>query len=396
MMRCSTFLVYLGAASLSISEIEANAIGNYPSTTSDSLVDSNFEKLQDIAAQCIDTKIMNGEDMITNALEKFEDYCTDTQTSKFESALLDYNDCTDTNFADFIETLWDASLGMTLTCASYFYKHGPALLVEITAGNISEMPFREHMPPECVDSLLGRNAFGDFLREHTIHPKKDAKCLAKLGLKVPDCTLRRWPVPIPGSALKSYSCMSNKVQQELDVCKAEVEALKCLPDVSYFKKLSDAEQDAECQKLARTCTIDRFNAGKVPSMIMFLPPPLSAQPLPDICDDDLSHDASTRLKAYQMVCFSEEDRNIWTSGERGTANVPLTDAVQKVKAAQKSTEQSSTRDMKSSSSSGFGVFLFGLIAGIVCTVLVGIFKQRSRDSGGTWQDVRVGHGQTLT
>jgi len=395
MIRYSTFLVYLGAASLSINEIEATAFENYPSDTSASLVDSNFGKLQDIADQCIEAKIMNDEDMITNALETLENYCTDTQTSKFESALLDYNDCTNTNLADFIETLWDASLGMTLTCASYFYKHGPALLVEIATGNVSEMPFQEHMPPECVDSLLGRNAFGDFFREHIIHPKKDSKCLVKLGLKVPDCTLRRWPIPIPGSLLKSYSCMSNKMQQELDMCKTEVEALKCLPDVSYFKKLSDAEQDVECQKLARTCTIDQFNAGKVPSIIMFLPPPLSAQPLPDICDDDLSRDASTRLKAYQMVCFSEEDRNIWTTGEQGTANVPLTDAVLKVKAAQKSAEQSATKDMKSSSSSGFGVFLFGLIAGIVCTVLVGIFKQR-RDSGGTWQEVSVGQGQTLT
>ena len=94
--------------------------------------------------------------------------------------------------------------------------------------------------------------------------------------------------------------------------------------------------------------------------------------------------------------FSEEDRNIWNSGERCTTNVPLTDAVQKVKAAQKSAEQSSTKDVKSSSSSGFGIFLFGLIAGIVCTVLVGIFKQRSRDSGGTWQEVDVGQGQILT
>lgn len=376
MIRYSTFLICFAAfTSPSAGELASDS-------ASDGLVDVGFSKLHDIATQCVDQEIMTGQDWIGSALKKYDQYCTDTQASKFEAKLMDYNECSGTNFEAFIETFWDAMMGMSMTCASYFYKHGTEILMDFMTGSLSQLPFRDHMSPECVDSLLGNNAFGDFVREHSIHPKKDAECLVKLGRQVPDCTLRRWPVSIPGSILKAYSCMNNKMQ-EMDMCDTEVEALKCLPSVTDIKKSKSGDM---CQKWAETCTIDKLNAGKYPSVIMILPPPLSAQPFPDICDEvDSSHDVSARLKAYQEACLSVEDRKIWTQGTSGVATVPMTETVKKLKSAQEKAEQT-PKDEKSSSSSGFMLFFFGLVVGVGGTALV----VKKKSSGNEWQPAGFG------
>jgi len=365
-MRYLTFLLYFGAASLSKGDY------SYYESEED-IYDLIFgqDKLSDIATQCIDAQGML-------YINKLDNYCTDTQASTFELALVDYNSCTSTDFSALVETFLDALLGVSLTCAPYFYKVSNVVTPiyyadddgaeDAALSKILEL-LNQPMPHECLDSFLGDNAFGDFIRQHIISPGKERECLATLGRQVPDCTLRRWPVPIPGFFLKAYSCMENKFL-ELDPCKDEMEALKCLPTVNEIK---ESNSDALCQEWTKVCTHDRMVMGKAPSMTLLLPPPLSAHPLSDICKDtDISNGISARLEAYQHKCLSDEDRKIWSQGTRGVPNIPIT---------LKMTRQKKNNS-KSSSSSGFGVFMFGLIIGIACTALLSIFNKRRNGAPG--------------
>lgn len=383
-MRYSTFLLYFGAASLSKGEdsyyeSEKNAYGR--------ILDDG--KLMDIATQCIDAQGM------PYYLNRLDNYCTDTQASKFELALVDYNSCTSTDFSALVETFWDALLGVSLMCAPYYYKVSNVVEQSYYFNDYDDdhaiskiLEFlKQPMPHECLYSLLGDNAFGDFIRQHTISPGKERECLATLGRQVPDCTLRRWPVPIPGFFLKAYSCMENKFL-ELDPCKVEMEALKCLPTVNEIK---ESNSDALCQEWTKVCTHDRILVFKTPSITLLLPPPLSAHPLSDICKDtDISNGVSARLEAYQHKCLSDEYRKIWSQGTHGVPNVPITLKMARQK----------KNNGKSSSSSGFGAFMFGLIIGIACTALLSIFNKRRNGApghyGGAFEQERLETGVQLS
>merc|ERR1711862_89877 len=70
----------------------------------------------------MDVQMMNAIDPIASLLNKFDNYCNESQAAKFEAALDEYNRCTGESLADFIETLLPAAIGASMTCAPYFYE----------------------------------------------------------------------------------------------------------------------------------------------------------------------------------------------------------------------------------------------------------------------------------
>jgi len=330
-----------------------------------SIVQQGLDLLTDLAGQCMDPQMMNAVDPVASLFDKYEDYCTDSQVTEFESALKTYNDCTGTNLSDFIETFWSAMVGVGMTCAPYVYKSLKQMSDAAERLSIT-MPFKLRMPDECVDSLMGDNAFGDFYREHTIHPGKDRVCLAQLGRTVPDCTLRRWPVPIVGAVLKYYSCAGDKLAElTADMCAKEVRALSsCLPSVNEIKGAS--VNDSQCQSVVKHCSIDKLVKEEEYSVMMLLPSPLSAAPLSDTCaDSDLSEEVSIRLEAFHRACSSNEDRAIWTQSGAGVATVSSTQR---------------TRENDSSGNSTGKTLVFGFVIGIVCTLGLTTFISRKKST----------------
>jgi len=260
-----------------------------------------------------------------------------------------------------------------MTCAPYFYEVFTKLEKHYYGDDnvYSELIFQKRMPDECVASLLGDNAFGIFFREHTMHPGKDRECLAELGRVVPDCTLRRWPIPLPGLLFQMYTCLENKTEAITNqICTQEVEVLSnCLPTADEIKTTTDENKDVyvrkiQCDQWAKACTIDSINSDDIPSIYMLLPRPLSAAPLSDTCMSiDSSHDASSRLAAYQRVCIPEKDREMWSDG----TGVP-----------ELSTSRLSSSSFGSSNSNSFWKFSLGFICGMAAVVGAAVFWDRRR------------------
>merc|ERR1719330_61254 len=387
MVRYSTPFVYFVINAIRVTEstkhksIVSRLLENYEIQDENEAfsVDDMFDALSDSMDQCVDAQMMNPIDPIGGFLNKLDDYCDESQAAKFEAALDEYNLCTGASLSDFIETLLPAIIGTTMTCAPFFY----GTMTDITQryyseGKSSDLIFQKRMPDKCVDSLLGDNPFGNFFREHTIHPGKDRVCLAELGRAVPDCTLNRWPIPLPGTFFQIYACLENKIDAVTNqMCSQEIEAITyCLPtadDINAAIENKNAnDKNTQCDMWIKACTIDSMTYYDMPSIHMLVPRPLSAAPFSDTCMNvDSSHDASSRLEAYQSACIPEEDRDIWSDG----TGVPELST----STYESSTyESSKSKDSESNSGSSFWKFSLGLFCGIVAAVGAAVFWDRRR------------------
>jgi len=166
------------------------------------------------------------------------------------------------------------------------------------------------IPQQCVDSFLGDNSVGNFMRNEMIMTKNGMTCLAKLGQSVPDCTIYRWPVPIVGPLLKVASCAYPMFEDIVSMsCEYELFVLsECLPLVSDMKNASDEM----CYKWIDQCAQKDMEFGPMPFFGMTLPPPLTARPLNDIChDQDLYDRVSRQYEIFRDECIPKEDKNIW-------------------------------------------------------------------------------------
>merc|ERR1719330_985379 len=109
--------------------------------------------------------MMYSPDPIGSLMVELENYCDESQESKFESALADYELCTGASLSDFIETLLPASIGTAMTCAPYFYESIAEFAADYYApdgGGFTELIFRKPMPDDCVVSLPETTPSGIF------------------------------------------------------------------------------------------------------------------------------------------------------------------------------------------------------------------------------------------
>jgi len=128
----------------------------------------------------------------------------------------------------------------------------------------------------------------------------------------------------------------------------------------------------QCDMWIKACTIDSIGYYDTPSIHMLLPRPLSAAPFSDTCMSvDSSHDASSRLEAYQSACIPEEDRDIWSDG----TGVP---ELSTSRLSTSTYESSKSKDSESNSGSSFWKFSLGLFVGIVAAAGAAVFWDRRR------------------
>jgi len=361
MARYSISLVYLLLGSINFIQAEKNKsltsrlldnTGGEEYYVGPTFIDDGLAQLTDFAGQCIDEQMMNANDPIDAMFKTMEKYCSAVQETKFELALKNYEQCDGARIEDFIETYWDSVVGVAMTCSGYMYRSLTAAYNEFQSEFLSmkHLPFEDRMPAECIESLLGNHGFGNFIRQNMMSPKRDFDCLKTLGREVPNCTLRKWPVPIVGPVLKFFSCADGNFDAAYaEICDGELEVLNnCLPSLKEIKNANEGS----CKTWINTCTIAEFTNGKMPSFAMIMPAPLSAAPFPDICVND---DVTARYKAYQNACLSKEDLKIWSKSTNSG------------KALGSSSRASATGN-NSSSSSNHTTLFFGFLIGVVGTV----------------------------
>merc|ERR1719498_806224 len=148
-----------------------------------------------------------------------------------------------------------------MTCLPYLFD----TFVSLSENGVPKFPL-PRIPDECVNSFLGQNEVGNFMRNEMIMTKKGMGCLAKLGETVPDCTLYRWPVPIVGPLLKLASC-AYPMFEEMFMnafpmsCGYELYLLSsCLPPLS---DIENATQDT-CNKWIDQCAQEDLSNGVIP------------------------------------------------------------------------------------------------------------------------------------
>jgi len=306
----SVFLTFLGIVGVSQGEDFISSTEDLAQSLDDVF---NVEELSAYGLQCLNgdlAKVPFAEDPFEAVIGLLENYCDEDEALTFESALEKYEQCSSYDVAEFIETFWSALVGMGMKCLGYGYQMSK-LLDDFP--NLPEMPL-PRIPDECATSFLGHNPFGNFLRYHSTQPEKEMKCLAQLNQDLPYCTLRRWPIPIVGEILKFFACFSSKLEDVYsEYCNRELKVMSgCLPPLAEMENANDQQ----CQKWLNQCTVDLTETGNMPSINMFLPPPLSSAPIADICKgtvvDDSLKDVPNHYEAFQNACFTDEDVEFWT------------------------------------------------------------------------------------
>lgn len=268
-------------------------------------VDVATEFLIDMTMQCLDDSTLNSFLDSTNPLDMLQNYCDMEQESLFEKELSSYEQCSGASISEFVQSIASAVFGGAMTCSPYLFD----TFVSFSEQGVPTFPL-PRIPEECVNSFLGRNGVGHFMRNEMIMTKKGMACLATLGNSVPDCTLYRWPVPIVGPILKFASCAYPMFEDMFAMsCDYELSVLSsCLPRVS---EITDATSDM-CSEWIGRCALEDLKYGILPFTGMILPPPLWAPPLNDICHDhSLYYDVSEQYESFRDACIPEEDKKIW-------------------------------------------------------------------------------------
>jgi hypothetical protein len=253
------------------------------------------------------TAFAGEEDAVGIFFDLFEDYCDPSQSKQFEAAMDGFHKCSGFDMTAYMETIADASLGMFMNCGRYFYKIGMQFMQE---ADPAIFPL-SRMPDQCIDAIVGDNPLGNAVRHSFEHPGFDAKCSAKLSSDLPRCTLKKWPIPIPGHFLKVTQCLAGEMVPEQEkMCDSQLEGLlMCLPDDPEL--LNGKRTDHKtCDAWIKEC------AQQFPPSNIVYPAPFNALPLSDICQEraKLYPQASERFNGFQTSCVSSQDRKFWLTG----------------------------------------------------------------------------------
>ena len=188
-----------------------------------------------------------------------------------------------------------------MNCARYIYDY--------SYGYFLSFPL-PRVPDQCVNAFVGENPMEDMIRYTLDHPGLDAKCYTQFSEDIPQCTLKQWPVPLPGSVLKVSSCVAGELVPEQEaVCDYQMEILQtCLPD---DPELLDGQQTDE-----KTCGKRITQVGKSLSTLVTFPAPFAGLPLSDVCRDRAIQypDALKKFNGFQDSCVSDDDKKFWLTG----------------------------------------------------------------------------------
>jgi hypothetical protein len=293
-----------------------------------------------------------------------EDYCDGSQASQFEAALDDFHKCSGIDYKAYQETFADSIFGMVVNCARYIYDSSDSYF----SYNFGEVSFPiPRVPDQCVNAFVGNNPMGDMIRQTLEHPGLDAKCYAKFSEDVPKCTLKQWPIPLPGRIIKVSSCVTAELVPEQEaVCDSQLEILQtCLPD---DPELFDGQQTDEktCGKWITQC------AGNMSTLVTF-PAPFAGLPLSDVCRDRAIQypDALKKFNGFQESCVSDDDKKFWLTGS-GAASL--------------SSYNQYSNGGGSSGGSKAGTFFTGLFSGMI---LIGaaFFAKRKMNGKASYNDL---------
>lgn len=266
--------------------------------------------LTDMSMQCLDDESSLTDALTSrNPFNMLQNYCDSNQMPLFEKGLETYEQCSGASILEFIQSIGSAVFGGAMTCLPYLYDNYFSNDDDFFEQSAPTFPL-PRIPQQCVDSFLGDNSVGNFMRNELTMTKNGMTCLAELGQSVPDCTLYRWPVPIVGPLLKVASCAYPMFEDIFSMsCEDELSVLsQCLPSVSEMENATDEM----CYKWIDQCAQKDMEFGPVPFFGMSLPPPLTARPLNDICHDpSLDGEVSKRYEFFRDECIPEKDKKIW-------------------------------------------------------------------------------------
>jgi len=302
--------------------------------------------------------------MIPMVLDIFDNYCDKNHADQFEKALRDFQKCSNIDMKAHYETFADSLVGVTLTCARYFVDLFPSIMMSMMPGpagyyGMSSIFPLPRIPDQCLDTFLGDNPLGHMIRSGLEHPGLDMKCYKKLSEDVPSCTLKQWPIPIPGSIVKVSSCVQSEMLPEMEsTCDMQFSILdECLDDPLV---LQGQKQDEEtCSKWISQCG----NAG---STFIAMPAPLNGLPLSDVCKEriEVHPDSAKAFEAFQKSCVADDDIKFWKNGG-GTASL-----------------KSFNKYNSGSDSSGgsvFKIFFLGLLTGMTALGAAVYLRKRRQD-----------------
>jgi hypothetical protein len=299
-----------------------------------------------------------------------ENDCDASQTDLFHKALGEFHNCSGIDILAYHETFADAVLGIFIQCARYIYEHQHQhhqrrrFLVSTDTNTTShspqDLPLLPRVPDQCVDALVGDNPLGNFIHNSIEHPTVDAKCHTTLNQNLPNCTLKQWPIPLPGRILKLSSCISREFlisEHHRSLCSLQLSLLDyCLPTDDpklYDGKPSDAET---CGKWINECHSD-FDF-MFPPLVVTLPAPFHGLPLANLCSDlaEKYTNSWKKLKGFQQSCVSADDKEFWGKGSGASSLSPLqlddSDDSSKESTANTSTTDNTTTNSSRKSSSG--------------------------------------------
>lgn len=304
-------------------------------------------------------------------LDILEDYCDEKDTSQFENALRKFQKCSQIDLEAIYETFADSIMGASLMCARYAIEVAPSIMLSYYGMMSGDMYPFPRIPEQCVDAFMGNNPLGNMLRNTLEHPGLDAKCYKELSQNVPACTLKKWPIPIPGTIVRVSSCVNSEVVPQLeDSCDVQFDILdSCLDDPRILQGVK--QDDRTCAKWIQNCVASG-------STFIGMPAPLNALPLSDVCQGRTEiHSKSAKLfQGFQKSCVTVDDMKYWSEGEG--------------KMSLSSLKQFSSSDGKSAGTGG--VFFGGLLTGMAA-IGAGLVAKKKMDERKSFE--RLGQGDLM-
>lgn len=238
-----------------------------------------------------------------------DNYCNEAESAKFEVALTKYKQCSGIDIESFQEDVGDALFGLALYCGRYAYK---VLRHEIPYVNgHPKYPFAR-VPDYCVEAIVGENPFGNLVRRILEYPSADDACFTKLSKEVPMCTLKLWPISIPGSIFQVSSCIKNELLlDEEESCNTQFKILDdCLPDNEAALFDTQKKDKTTCARWIQACA-EKY------SLWTTLPAPFNGLPLSDACQErsKIFSSALKKFNGFQQSCVSKNDLDFWLVGQ---------------------------------------------------------------------------------
>jgi hypothetical protein len=228
------------------------------------------EIMNDYINAMMDAAMMDNEedkvsflfDFMENQLaEEGEMNCTEEQVAQYNDAGSDFLKCIGWNQEDFnSREMYDQ---IKENCEQI-----------MDPSNAMMMQPDDEGLQRCLDTIMGDNPIGNFLRDLYHHPGKYCKCMASLDEATPECfvTLPNDVGRVPLSVVKKEICLLEIGCDAIDgFCEGEIQSLdECLPSLE--------DKSFSCLQVIEDCSL-----LSSPPISIVAPPELTMSELPDSC-----------------------------------------------------------------------------------------------------------------